>query len=178
MLEHLFFCCLVGVLNSNLFEFIVLSLSLNRNREEERERKLNPDPTQENPAAQSNPLPRPSPARLHRPTLRPSAARRVSSVQARGPALRVPPANRARASVATPTPARASLPLTARARCQPRLPRRTGPLFRSASSGFRCVWPRSAPRARTDPLYPALAHGPACQPRPRLSLLENSPGIG
>jgi len=55
MLEHLFFCCLVGVLNSNLFEFIVLSLSLIRNREEERERKLNQTQTRPNPRTPGSP---------------------------------------------------------------------------------------------------------------------------
>jgi hypothetical protein len=72
-----------------------------------------------------------------------------------------------------------ALRLTARARCQPLLPRRAAPLFRSvcsASSVFRCPWPRSTPGSRTDPLHPALTHGPTRQPRPRPSLLETSPG--
>ena len=54
MLEHLFFCCLVRVLNSNLFEFIVLSLSLSLNRTRNRNRKgaqtLELAQTQNNPA--------------------------------------------------------------------------------------------------------------------------------
>ena len=110
MLEHLFFCCLVGVLNSNLFEFIVLSLSLNRNREEERERKLNQTQTRPNPRKPGGPVgpffsaTQPSTA-PHRPTLWPSSQRPVSLPPRRTPRPAPRSAPRSRTPAHLPAPA-------------------------------------------------------------------------
>jgi len=114
MLEHLFFCCLVRVLNSNLFEFIVLSLSLNRNREEERERKgtQNPSPTQQPKPTPPSPFPWAQFTPLLFPA-RPDPGSQHGSAPAHTPAQLAPACSRSPASRSGPSRTPAPTPHSA-----------------------------------------------------------------
>jgi hypothetical protein len=152
MLEHLFFCCLVGVLNSNLFEFIVLSLSLSLNRNGNRNRKgaqtLELAQTQNNPA---HPFP---------------AAQSALSFSCLGPASWFP--RTARAAQHSPSP----LPHTRPDPARP-APRSAASKTRPASPRARATGPAAlppreqlGPAARRPPDPPVPPASVAAAPAP------------
>ena len=175
MLEHLFFCCLVRVLNSNLFEFIVLSLSLSLNRNRNRNRKgaqtLELAQTQNNlahpfPAAQSalsfsclgpaswpSWFPRTARAAQHSPSPLPHTRP--------DPARPAPGSAASKARPASPRARHRSRPLSLRANnsAQPRVVRPDPPV--PPASVARCPSAADSPTRMSDLSSPFLARGTA-----------------